>query len=400
MEETKYSTLGAAFGRFLCVVAVFTLATQISNSFFNIFLLRATGGSGAMMWYNLLLACVQPPAMLAAVWVVRRFSTENCMRTGIVMHMAAYLILTVDGGASEALVYGISMLFSIGNGFYFTGYTPLLLSYTGDQNRDTAQGAMGFLSILGQLLLPLMTGFFINSFGNLTGYRILFALSAALLLGGVLLSFRFYPAEKPRACRHSIRTAARLMLANRRLRRSLLLTLLNAMLTSVGVYSSLIVFALLKKESVMGVMTTLCAIISMLAALGYGRAVSVRNRGRSILLGAGAIVLATVVLLAFPSFWGYVFYALLNAAASCFASNPAATVYFSILQNDERLTDFRAEVHALREFFVTTGRALPILPALFLADAGAIAVPMMLLIAALQIPAALIVIHLERQEAG
>lgn len=41
--DTGYARLGGAFGRFLCVIAVYTIASLLSNSFFNIFLLRVTG---------------------------------------------------------------------------------------------------------------------------------------------------------------------------------------------------------------------------------------------------------------------------------------------------------------------------------------------------------------------
>lgn len=396
MEGTRFSSLGTAFGRFLCVVGVFTLASQLSTSFFNVFLLRATGSSMAMMRYNLLLACIQPPAMLAAVQVVRRFSLTACLRTGLMMHVLAYVILTVDGGSSESLVYGISVLFSIGNGFYFTSYTPLLLSCTTDQNRDTAQGAMGSLSITGQLLLPLLTGMFIMSFGNLTGYRILFALSALLLLLGVFFSFRLFPVPAPKKTPHSIRRAARLMLENREMRITAAVTWLNATMTSgAAYYVSLLVYAILQKESVMGALSTLCGVISLLASLVYSRFVSSKNRGRSMLLGVGVSVLAALILVFFPTVWGYAIYALLYAAANLFLNNPPATAYFAVLQKDSRLDDYRAEVHALREFSVTGGRALALIPAFFLKDAVGTAAPVLLILILLQIPAALLVRSLD-----
>ena len=48
-RRTGYDRLSGAFGRYLCVLAAFTVSTTLSGSYFNIFLLRATGSSLALM---------------------------------------------------------------------------------------------------------------------------------------------------------------------------------------------------------------------------------------------------------------------------------------------------------------------------------------------------------------
>lgn len=397
LAETKYSTLGVDFGRFLCVVGIFTVAAQLSTSFFNIFLLRATGSPIAMMRYNLLLACIQPPAMLVAVQLVRRSSLALCLRAGLMLHVFAYLILTVDGGSSESMVYGISVMFSIGNGFYYTSNTPLFLAYTDEQNRDTAQGATGTLAITGQLMLPLLTGLFITAFGDLTGYRILFALSALVLFVSVMLSYRMRPVGRPQKCRRSLTRAARIMRENRQMRDVMVVSALNSVMVSgTAYYVSLLMYAILEKESVIGLLSTIGAVISLVATLAYSRYVSTRNRGVIMFLGAAVSILGTLVVFFHPTVWGYTVYALLYAAANYFLNYPAVTAYMSVLEKDTRLGDLNAEVHALREFFVTGGRAIALVPAFFLRDPVSTAAPMLLVLALLQIPAALIVISLNR----
>ena len=396
--ETGYARLGGAFGRFLCVIAVYTIASLLSNSFFNIFLLRVTGSSMAMMRYNLVLACVQPPAMLAAVVLVRRHSTALSLRVGLSMHALAYLILTIDGNPSELVVYALSALFSVGNGFYYTSYTPLLLTYTTDRSRDAAQSSMGLLSTVAQLVLPLLTGMFISSFGNLTGYRILFAISTAILLAGIGFSYRLAPVGPAPRTPHSIRLTARNMIRNPNLVRGLFSTMLLSFMTSGSAYYvSLLVYNILKHESAIGALNTVCGIITMLTALAYGRVVTAKKRGVSMLAGALVAILAIGILCLFPTRWGYTVYALIYSAASLFLNYPDTTAYFSVVQHDPLLRDYTAEVHALRENFVTLGRALALVPAFFLKDTVGTAGIMMLLLALCQIPAALLVCRVVRE---
>ena len=74
-----------------------------------------------------------------------------------------------------------------------------------------------------------------------------------------------------------------------------------------------------------------------------------------------------------------------------------ASVVLTWRQMNELVREHLAEVHALRENFVTLGRALALVPAFFLKDAVGTAGIMMLLLALCQIPAALLVCRVVRE---
>lgn len=393
-----YDRLTPAFGRYLSVSGAFTVAVVLSNSYFNIFLLRAIGSSMAMMRYNLLLALVQPLVMLCAVRVLRRVSVGFCMRVGLALHAAAYVWLACTNEATESVVYLLSVLFASGNAFYYTSYTPQLLAYTTDETRDTAYGAMGLLSTVATLTLPLMAGFFISAFGNLNGYRALFGISAAALCLGFALSFRLTPVAAGQDKRTRFLATARRIVQNKSMLAAMTATLLNAIRASgTAYYGSLVMYQLLRKESIMGVISTASAICGLLITLVYGRMMRPARRGLMMLLGVGTILVGISVLCLTGTVGGYIVYALLSAAAGVFIDNPVVTAYMGVLQNDEILCENGAEAHTLREFFYASGRALGLLPVFFIADIGRFAAPMLLLITAMQIPSALLTNWLQKR---
>lgn len=363
-----YDKLGTAFYRYLCTYICFMIASLLSTSYFNIFLLKIIGTSDALTYYNLLLACLQPFVMLLAVPILRHTSVNFCQRVGLGLHAAAYLWLTVTPAYSELMVYAVSCAFAAGNAFYYTSYTPQLLAYTEDDSRDIAFGSMGLVGTIGSLTIPLLAGFFISAFGDVIGYRVVFAVSAVSLCVGVLLSFRLQPIRAAVSTERGIlRKVFGRMMGSRDMRAMLAITLLTAAETSgKALYVSVLVYGLLKTESVIGVVTTVGTVLTLLANVAYGKWVNPRRRGVSMLVGSVLILAATLFLNVWTTAVGYIIYFVIYSFALIFVSTPPVTGYMGVLQNDDFLKDHGAEVHALREFFYAAGRALGLIPALFL----------------------------------
>ena len=363
-----YDVIGSSFKRYLCVYSCYMIASLLSTTFFNVFLLKALESTDALAWYNLLLACFQPVIMVLAIPVLRHISVNACLQTGLMLHAAAYLWLALTANVTTGTVYIISCIFSAGNAFFFTSYTPQILAYTDDKTRDTAFGSMGFLSTVASLTLPIVTGFFISILGNLTGYRIMFAASSAVLTVGILLSLKLKKvnADKNVPMKQTWFVFRR-MLQNR----DMLVMLIITMLTSVEVsgkayYSSVLVYELLQKESVIGTVTAVGGLVGLLANLVYGKFANFKNRGKVMVYGALFTLLATLFLNVFKTSYGYVIYFIVYSFATFFISTPVVTEYMGVLQKDEKLKNYGAEVHACREFFYASGRVLGLLPAFFI----------------------------------
>jgi len=398
--QTKYDQLGVPFLRYLLVFGLFTVAGSLSGSYFGVFLLRATGSSMALMKYNLLLACVQPFVMLTAVSVLRHGSVNLCLRVGLMLHALSYVVLTLIDGSATSMVYLVSVISSSGNAFFYTAYTPQILGYTKDDNRDTAYGAIGLFTTVVSLVLPLMTGFFISAFGDLTGYKVLFILSSLILLGGLGASYRLMPLPNQTGVRKSqLRATAKRFFRNKALMQSMGVTMLDSIRTSgSGYFITLLIFELLQKEAVMGMLTAVTAVLSMAVNVAYGRFVTAGNRGRGMLFGSVGALLAVCIVCLYRTATGYVVYSLLGCLVGVFMGNPVITGYMSVVQHDPVLAQNGGEVHALREFFYASGRVLGLLPVFFLPDPAQAAPLMMVLLSALQIPASLMTIALQKKQ--
>lgn len=398
--QTKYDQLGVPFLRYLLVFGLFTVAGSLSGSYFGVFLLRATGSSMALMKYNLLLACVQPFVMLTAVSVLRHGSVNLCLRVGLMLHALSYVVLTLIDGSATSMVYLVSVISSSGNAFFYTAYTPQILGYTTDDNRDTAYGAIGLFTTVVSLVLPLMTGFFISAFGDLTGYKVLFILSSLILVGGVGASYRLMPLPNQTGVRKSqLRVTAKRFFRNNALMQSMGVTMLDSIRTSgSGYFTTLLIFELLQKEAVMGMLTAVTAVLSMAVNVAYGRFVTARNRGRGMLVGSVGALLSVCIVCLYRTATGYVVYSLLGCLVGVFMGNPVITGYMSVVQHDPVLAQNGGEVHALREFFYASGRVLGLLPVFFLPDPAQAAPLMMVLLSALQIPASLMTIALQKKQ--
>lgn len=401
-EKMGYNKLSRSFTRYLGVYICYMIASLLSSAYFNVFLLKAIGSSDALAWYNLLLACLQPVVMVLAIPVLRRKSINFCQQVGLGMHALAYLCLSFNANISETMVYVISCVFSAGNAFYYTSYTPQILAYTEDESRDVAYGSMGFMSTLGSLTLPLITGFFISAFGDLVGYRIMFFASSFALVIGILLSFRLTKVNvKKNVPLKQTWHIMKRMISNRDMLVMLIITMLTAAeVSGKAYYGSVLVYELLREESVIGVVTTVGGIVGLLANLVYGKIVKPQNRGSMMLAGAVLTFAATSLLNFSKTSYGYIIYFTIYSFSSFFIATPVVTEYMQVLQNDKMLGDYGAEVHACREFFYASGRILGLIPAFVIPASVSSASALLILIVILQIISAVMMIYIQKTAGG
>lgn len=398
-KQIGLNKLTPPFARYLLTYMLFWLGGTIAGSYFNYFLLRATGGEDGLRVYNLLTACIQPFVMIPALFVLRRLSVSICMRIGLVFHALAYAVLAASGNVTTVTVYIISTMMSAGNAFIFTAYTPQWLAYTTDEGRDACYGVINMIATIVNLVLPLSIGLFISMFDDLTGYSVLFAIASLVIFGSALASFRLVPVSYGnKQEEHTLEKTAQVFFKNRKIIFSMLATMLDAMRShGFGFFSALLVFDLVSKESTLGVLSICTTVLGLLMNVAYTRGVTPENRGRTMLLGAVGYTLAVSIVCVARSFGGYIVYSVVSTMAGVFIANPVLTGYMSAVQHDDYLSDHAAEVHVLREIFVVSGRVLGLLPAFILQDPTKYAAVMMLLYAALQIPAAILTQQMQRK---
>jgi hypothetical protein len=386
--------LNKLFARFLAVDVLYNGAGILSGAFFNVFLLRATGDAAAMMRFNILQHIALPFVMIAAVWVSRRLSVSAAQKMGFVAQIIAYSTLALGASAPERAVIPAAIVLGAGSACYFISYSPMLLRYSTDSSMDAGLAALHIGGVLLTLVMPVMTGLFINSFQDLTGYRVLFAGSAVVAAACLCVSFTLAPL-KMADDGHGTRFLARFKEALRQMRLNplskytMLATASYAPRHAVFTFfASLLGYHTLGSERTMGFVALAANLAGLGASVIYGRFVKPRSRGNVMLIAAGVLGGCVGLIMTRLNIWTWVIYSIGVESTVMFLDTPPLSAHLAVVSNDPKLNALTPEVTAIREFIYTAGYVLSSLPILFMSDPANYAGAILLVVAVtLTIPA-------------
>ena len=79
-------------------------------------------------------------------------------------------------------------------------------------------------------------------------------------------------------------------------------------------------------------------------------------------------------------------------------ATPVVTEYMSVLQQDEQLSDYGAEVHACREFFYAAGRALGLIPAFLIPASVGTSAALLIFIVMFQVISAFMMLWIQKKK--
>ena len=135
---------------------------------------------------------------------------------------------------------------------------------------------------------------------------------------------------------------------------------------------------------------------AILAAALYGVIVNKRNRLRSIVVSV-ALVLATCAVMCFELnvYVLMVFYAVFNLTA-IYMATPVLNTHFRVMESFREFRGMGAQLHAVREIFVTAGRIIGILMILLIPQTTIGVVITLSVIMAMPVVNALLVRSIER----
>lgn len=367
MEEavnTK-SRLPSAFSRFLIVQALFTVAITICNIFINTFILRVTGDSTGVMFYNIVLGGVQPFAMVAACYVTKRFSAECSQRIGLGFYAAMYLLMAVLAENSIPYILYIGAIGAVAAGFYYTAYAVQIVEYLTDETRDRAHGAMGIVTGMISLGLPPLSAVVISAFGGFNGYRVLFVLGFAISAAAIGFTFRL-PTSTNNHKDEYLRVF-RAVLAGRAERAAMFSSLLSGIYAGLlSFFLNILLFSLVSSEYLVGLNSSLGGVCSILGSFVYMRTIRPARRVRSMYSSVAVLVLAASVLFFCLSAATVIGFSLLYSLLSVFIGNPCTTAYIHVVERSPLLRSCSSEVHAVREIYYGIGRVGGILLTLVL----------------------------------
>ena len=352
---------------FVLLQVFFNGMVAILTLFVNTFLLKSYGSSSKeVLFYNLIQAVSQPIAMLTSFAISRKKSHLFTQRIGFLFYSIALVILCVFGEKVAFLYPLFGVLISFGAGYYFGIYSVQMLEYTTDENRDLVSGAASALCSVISLVLPLVAGAIISAFDAYIGYRIVFGIEAVIALIALFTTTKLAPlAQRENTIGFAEifktivrdKNGRRIMLAN---------GLDNCRSFTVAFYMTMLIYNMIQSEMLVSINSTLGGILGILGAAAYGVIVNRRNR-ISALLGAVVLVLipCVVTIFTFSVYALMVFYGVYSLT-NVFLSSPVLNTHFKVVETFENLKGYGAEVHTVREFFVTVGRIIGILLVLFI----------------------------------
>jgi len=364
-RRAGFGSLDRRFARFLAVDFLFNAAGALSGFFFNIFLLRATADVKAIARFNILQHAAIPVFMIGAVWAARRVSVLYAQRLGLIVQCAAYLMLGLLAAHAAVAAIPAAAMLGAASACYYISYTPMLLTYTTNDNRDPALGALNLVNTVIGLLTPPLTGLFISGFADLLGYRLLFFVSAAVSLTCLRNSFKLAPTLAPEGGLHTrFSETIKAMLRNHLECAAMLATFAYASRFALFTYfGSLLGYRALGSESAMGILGLAGGIAALGASVAYSRTVRPSSRG-NWMIGATGVVLSGVSLIAFKlNILTWVIYTLCVSVTTVFLDAPPLASHLSVVDDDPALSSSAPEVTTIREFIYAAGYALSFLPA-------------------------------------
>lgn len=361
LRKRSQPVISSAWKKFLWVYACFSVFTLFTGTFINTYLIKATGSSQGVMVFNMLLAAVQPFAMLTAVWLIRRRSALFSQRLGLWLYLIAFVALGVLGEKAVPHIQLISALISAANGFFFTTYALQLLAYATDETRDSCYGLQSVIGGALGILVPSLSGMLLSAFRDFTGYRLLFAAGILITVAAILFSYHLEP-----VCNITPRSQLRKVLRTIRQDRAVLTAMICSAANgfyagTMSFFLSMLMYTQSGSEALIGLSATVSSIASILSSVIYTRVVHPGNRGKAILLSVAAVMTATLGLLASTSVAMLFLFNILLGAMSVFFLNPPVTAYLGVIEHTEALAGLGGEVHAIREFWYGGGRVLGVL---------------------------------------
>lgn len=328
------------------------------NTFLSTYTLAATGSEENVKIFNIILALVQPFAMIAAVVMVRKSSAVRAQQIGLGMLalVNVYLFIAVESAAKH--IFLISAIQSAANGFYYTTYACQFVNYTTNENRDRASGLLSLIANTLSLAFSMGSSILFAACPGAAGYRIIFLLSSLSALAAVAVTLRLSPLKMDGADRtvHYL-YAHRAIWKNKWARNSMFETVIEGMRAGpMAFFLNMLLYSRINSESLVGLNTFLTLLCGIVACGVYGRVVRVETRYRSAKISIFALFIATLGLFVMMNPVGIILYGMIFNILSPFFGTPLANVYWTVLEKVPELQHCRPEVHAAREFYYAAGR--------------------------------------------
>jgi MFS transporter, YQGE family, putative transporter len=172
----------------LLVSTLFTFAMGLSNVFVNVFFWKQTSDFKVIVIYNMMHYIVIPMIFILGGIIAKRKNGIWPLRLGLLAYALFFIVILLVGGKGIIYIYILGVIHGIGSGFYWLAYNTLCFDFTDITNRDTFTGFNGSCSGIASAAAPITSAYIISIFNDMTGYRIVFAITLSIFIVLILIS--------------------------------------------------------------------------------------------------------------------------------------------------------------------------------------------------------------------
>ncbi|WP_426455160.1 MFS transporter [Paenibacillus sp. S-38] len=341
----------------LTVNGLFAAANALSGTFVNVYLWKSKGDFSLIGWFTL----VTHLTMALTFWIAGKWVKEhnkmNCLRAGVAVAALFYSLVLWFGERAADWFVPLGMVIGMSSGLFWIAFNVVYFEVTGPDTRDKFNGWAGLIGSFIGMVAPWISGFLIVRLQAAQGYRLIFTLSLAVFLVGVIVSF-FLKKRKSSGTYEWFLTwrCLRSDAAWRTI--GLALMAQGAREGVFGFMIALLVFVHTGSEMSLGNFSLVTSAVSLLSFLAAGRLLKPGSRRTAMLIGA-----VMLVLIILPFFWRVNFTTLLifGIGAAIFYplyGIPMTSIVFDRIGSDEESAKRREEYIVLRELALNGGRLL------------------------------------------
>lgn len=344
----------------LVISGLYAVSTALSNTFVNVYLWKLKEDFAVIGYYNLANYLAMAVTFVLAGRLAKQVDRVIAIRIGVALQALFYLAVLLLGGRSVELVFLLGLFLGVGSGFFWLSYNVLYFEITERHNRDIYNGFNGLITSGAGILAPVISGWIITRIDHFTGYRLIFALSLAVFLAAVAVSFML----KRRSANGVYRLKEILRLALDRGNHWYWVNLaMIAQGTREGLFAfliSLLIYVATGNELSLGGYLTASSVVALIAYFVVGRFMRVNWRDESILIGAVMLGIAVLPLIWDVNTWTLVVLGMGVALFYPVYMVPLTSAVFDVIGENQETARLRVEYVVARELALNVGRILSV----------------------------------------
>lgn len=345
----------------LIVHGLFATANALSGAFVNVFLWKAKNDFAMLGWFALAGQIAGAVTFYFAGKWVKEHNKMNSLRLGVAVSAVFYMLVLLLGERSIHYVFVLGLVLGTASGFFWLAFNVVYFEVTDPDNRDRFNGWSGLLGSASGMIAPFVSGLIIaGAGGGKIGYRIVFSLSLAVFLIGVVVSF-FLKKRKVNGT-YSWRYGFQALKVSRLWKRAFAGLVAQGVREGVFVFIiGVLIFIATSNESKVGSFSLITSAVGLISYWILGKMLKPRHRDFSMLAG-GILMVAAIV----PFFWKVnyatlLLFGIIAGLAFPLYIIPITSSVFDLIGRDEDSAEHRVEFVVLRELGLIAGRMLGVI---------------------------------------